>query len=73
MSTNIFANNNTEVNVINFFMMEVPIISKPVYWFANKSVDWLLYGRDLRRERFKKLEFLFHYLQGPWRDLVVPV
>ena len=26
MSTNIFANNNTEVNVINFFIMELPII-----------------------------------------------
>ena len=33
-------------------MTEVPIIQKPVNWFA-KSMDWFPYDRDLRHKRVK--------------------
>ena len=33
---------------INFFMTEVPIIKKPVHWFAQ---NWFLYDKYLRHEK----------------------
>ena len=36
--------------LVNFFMTEIRIISKPVQLFA---LQWFLYDRDLRHERVK--------------------
>ena len=38
----------------NSFMTEVPIMQKSVHLLC-KSMDWLLYGRELRRERLKSM------------------
>ena len=34
-------------------MTETPIIKKLVHWFANKSLDWFLHDKDLRRKSVK--------------------
>ena len=38
--------------LIKSFMTEVPVKQKPVHYLQSKSMDWFLYDRDLRRERF---------------------
>ena len=44
--------------MLNSFMMEVPIIKKPVLDLQSKSKDWFLYERDLRNERVKRSQSL---------------
>ena len=38
-------------------MTDFPIIYKPVHGFVLKSVNWFLYGRDLRHEKVKAVNY----------------